>query len=131
MSITISLFVSGELIQKFFDSKRSTKKMSSAMPLSFNAVELCVVTINEKPWTRAKEVYEALEYGTSKTANIMRAHCRPADITQKYQIMGLVSETRLVNWPTDSKKFDIYINEEGMIQLLVGCQLRLAKEIAK
>ena len=105
--------------------------MSSAMPLSFNAVELCVVTINEKPWTRVKEVYEALEYGTSKTANIMRAHCSPEDITQKYQIMGLVSETRLVNWPTDSKKFDIYINEKGMIQLLVGCQLRLAKEIAK
>ena len=30
-------------------------KMSSAMPFSFNAVELCVVTINEKPWTRARE----------------------------------------------------------------------------
>ena len=35
--------------------------MSSVMALTFNAVELCVVTINEKPWTRAKEVYRALE----------------------------------------------------------------------
>ena len=25
------------------------------MPFSFTAVELCVVTINEKPWTRAKK----------------------------------------------------------------------------
>ena len=32
------------------------------MPFSFNAVELCVVTINEKPWTRAREVCRALEY---------------------------------------------------------------------
>ena len=131
MSINISLFVSGERIQKFFDSKRNTNKMSSAMPFSFNAVELCVVTINEKSWTRAKEVCKALEYGTSKTASIMRAHCSPENITQKYQIMGLVSETRPVNWPTDSQKYDIYINEEGMIQLLVGCQLPLAKELAE
>ena len=26
------------------------------------AVELCVVTINEKPWTRARKVCRALEY---------------------------------------------------------------------
>ena len=31
------------------------------MPFSFNAVELYVVTINEKPWTRAREVRWALE----------------------------------------------------------------------
>ena len=28
--------------------------MSPVMPFSFNGVELCVVTINEKPWTRAR-----------------------------------------------------------------------------
>ena len=32
------------------------------MPLSFNAVELCVVIINEKSWTRAREVCKALRY---------------------------------------------------------------------
>ena len=32
------------------------------MTFSFNAVELYVVTINQKPWKRAKEVCEALEY---------------------------------------------------------------------
>ena len=41
-------------------------KMSSDMPFSFNAVELCVVTINEKPWTRAKEACRALEYNTKR-----------------------------------------------------------------
>ena len=30
-------------------------KMSSVMPFAFNAVEFYFVTINEKPWTRAKE----------------------------------------------------------------------------
>ena len=32
------------------------------MPFSFNAVELCVVTINEKPWTGAREMCSALRY---------------------------------------------------------------------
>ena len=44
------------------------------MPFSFNAVELCVVIINEKPWTRAKDVCRALEYN-KKTADIVKAFC--------------------------------------------------------
>ena len=32
------------------------------MPFAFNAVELYVVTLNGKPWTRAKEVCKPLEY---------------------------------------------------------------------
>ena len=32
------------------------------MPFSFNAAELCVVTNNEKPWTRARVVCTALEH---------------------------------------------------------------------
>ena len=35
--------------------------MSSVMTFSFNAVEWYVVTINEKSWTRAREVCRALE----------------------------------------------------------------------
>ena len=34
-----------------------------------------------------------------------------------------------MNWPTDSQKYEIYINEEGMIELLVGSQQPLAKEL--
>ena len=36
--------------------------MSSVTAFSFNEVELCVATINDKPWTRAKEVRKALQY---------------------------------------------------------------------
>ena len=31
-------------------------KMSSVMPFTFNVVDLYVVAINDKQWTRAKEV---------------------------------------------------------------------------
>ena len=42
------------------------------MPFSFNAVELCVVTINKKACTRAREVCRALEYGkATKAADIV------------------------------------------------------------
>ena len=43
------------------------------MPFASNAVELCVATINEKPWARAREVCRALEYGkATKTANAVK-----------------------------------------------------------
>ena len=48
----IFFFLSGSQIHKIFDQK----ELQIKMPLTFNAVELRVVTINEKPWTRAKEV---------------------------------------------------------------------------
>ena len=50
--------------------------MSSVMPFTYNKVDLRVVTINEKPWTRAREVCNALEYGkATKVANIVRDLC--------------------------------------------------------
>ena len=46
------------------------------MPFSFNAIELWVVIINEKPWTRAKEACRALEYGkATKAADVVRHLC--------------------------------------------------------
>ena len=36
--------------------------MSSVMPFAFNKVKLYVVTINEKPWSRAREACRALRY---------------------------------------------------------------------
>ena len=41
------------------------------MPFTFNAVGLCVVTINEKPWRRAKEACRAFEYN-KKTTDIVK-----------------------------------------------------------
>ena len=58
--------------KKFFDLKKEQQiKMSSVMPFTFNTVDLCVVTIKEKPWTHAKEVYKALQYN-KKTADIIK-----------------------------------------------------------
>ena len=48
--------------------------MSSVMPFTFDAVRLCVVTLNDKPWIRAKEVCKALKYN-KKTADIRKAFC--------------------------------------------------------
>ena len=36
--------------------------MSSVTQFAFNAVELHVMTINEKPWTRSREVRKALGF---------------------------------------------------------------------
>ena len=60
MDINKGLLVSDDRIQKFFYLKELKVKMSSVMLFSFNAVELCVVTIIEKPGARARDVCEAL-----------------------------------------------------------------------
>ena len=94
------------------------------MPFSFNSVELCVLTINEKPWTRAREACRALEYDakTSKTVNIIRAHCSPENITQKYQITSVHAACAPINWTKDSQKYDVCINEQGTYELVFGSQ---------
>ena len=76
------------------------------MLFGLNAVELCVVTINEKPWTRAKEVYPTLEYytKTSKTANIIRANRSPENTFQKYQRSSVHAACTPINWPNNSQK---------------------------
>ena len=67
--------------QKLFD-QQELKKDVFVIPFSFNAIELCVVTINEKPWTRAKEVCRALEYN-GKTANVIKARVSPENYAHK------------------------------------------------
>ena len=104
--------------------------MSSVMPFAFNAVELYVVTVNGKPWTRAKEVCRALKYN-KKTANIIRAHCTRENYAQKYDLTSVTAAVTLVNWPKDSQKYDLYINEEGMYEVLFGSQQPLAKKFRK
>ena len=105
--------------------------MSSVMPLTFNTVELCVVIINEKPWTRAKEVCWALEYGKApKNAHVIRAHVSPENYAHKWQLSSVACTP--INWPKwDSHKLDLYINEEELGDLLVVTQQPLAKELAE
>ena len=68
------------------------------MPFTFNVVELCVVTISERSWTRAREVCRALEYGkATKSADIIKHLCRKENYAQKCQLIGFVPETKPVN----------------------------------
>ena len=100
------------------------------MPFSFNAVKLCVVTINEKPWTHTREVCKALEYN-QKIAHVIKAHVSPENYAHKYQLSEFVSEMNFMDWPKDSRKDDYYVNEERMIEVLVSSQQPLAKELAE
>ena len=60
------------------------------MPFSYNAIELRLVTINEKPWTRARELHRVLEYGNAtKTAHVIKAHVSPENYVQKYQMSSV------------------------------------------
>ena len=72
-----------------------------------------VVSINEKLWTRAREVCKALEYN-KKTTDVVRHHCSRENYAHKWKLTGFISETKPVDWPKYSRKDDYYINEEGM-----------------
>ena len=91
--------------------------MSSVMPFSFIALELCVVTINEKPWTRSRELCKALEYNI-KTTDIVKAFCSRENYTHKWQLNKFSTVANFMDWPKDSRKDDYYINEEEMYEML-------------
>ena len=89
------------------------------MPFSFNAAELCVVTINEKPWTRAKEVHRVLEYGkATKAVDIVKHLCSRENYAHRYQLSEFISKKNSMDWPKDSSKDDYYINEERMYEIV-------------
>ena len=78
-------FVSCDRIRNFFDPKRTKTKIFSVMPFAFNAVELYVVTINEKPGTRAREVCRVLEFGkATKAADIVKHLCSRENYAHKW-----------------------------------------------
>ena len=88
--------------------------MSSVMPFAFKNVELYVVTVNGKPWTRAKEVCKTLGYSeNTKPKDVLKKHVSIENKQHKNQLKGWVTATQPVNWPIDSQKHDLYINEEG------------------
>ena len=100
------------------------------MPFTFNAVGLCVVTLNEKTWTRVREVCKALEYN-KKTNHVIKAYVSPENYAQKYQISSVPTAVMPINWPKDLQKYYIYITEEGMYELLFSSQQPNAKEFRR
>ena len=101
------------------------------VPFKFDNVQIFTVTIDDKIWTRAKEViHDALKY-QKKTAHIIRAHCSPENYAHKYQLTGVPATGTPVNWPIDSQKYDFYVNEEGLNELIFKSQQPKAKAFRK
>ena len=83
-------------------------KMSVSVPFKFDNVQLFSVTIDDKVWTRAKEViHGALKYEKStKTAHEVRRHCSRENYAHKYQLTSVLAIDTPLKWPIDSQKYD-------------------------
>ena len=102
----------------------------SLVPFTFKNVELKVVTVNGKPWTRAKEVCKALEY-SQRINHVIKDHCTRENYAQKYDLTRGSAANPVLNWPSDSIKNEYYLNEEGMYELVFSSQQPLAKKFRK
>ena len=96
--------------------------MSSVMPFTFNSVELCVLTINEKPWTSAKEVCRALEYKKGRARDVLKKHVSIEYKQHKHELERRPAAVQPLEWPKNSQPDDYYINEERMYELLFSSQ---------
>ena len=100
------------------------------MSFTFNAVELCVVTINEKSWTCVKEVCRTFEC-KKKTADIVKAFCSRENYAHKWQLNKWPAVGNFMDWPRDSRKDDYYTNDEGMYKLLFSSQQSKTKDLRR
>ena len=103
---------------------------SALVPFTFNDTKLFTITIKDKPWTRAKEVCRSLNYARN-TPNVISDHVSPENRAYKYQLTDFTTAVKLVKWPTDSRKDEYYINEQGMYELAFTSQQKEAKEFRK
>ena len=94
-------------------------------PFTFKNVELKVVTMNGKPWTRAKEVCKALEY-LKKTTDVIKQLCSPENFVYKHEL----SKVPTVG-TSDSRKDDYYLNEEGIRELVLKSKQPKAADLAE
>ena len=106
--------------------------MSSVMPFAFNAVELYVVTINGKPWTRAKEVCKALEYGeNTKPKDVLKKHVNIENKRHMRELKGVVSPNTPLEWPKNSQPDEYCLNEEGIRELVLKPKQPKAADLAE
>ena len=99
----------------------------SLVPFAFNAVELKVVTVNGKHWTRAKEVCKALEY-QRQTKNILRGYVSIENKRYRFELQGGSVTHHPLEWPKNSQPDEYYLNEEGLYELVFSSQQPLATE---
>ena len=62
---------------------------------------------------------------------MIKAHGRPENTTQKYQMSIVQATCTPTNWPKDSQKNDIYTNKEGMYELLFSSQQPKTKALRR
>ena len=53
------------------------------------------------------------------------------NIQHKYKLAGGPAAEHLLTWPLDALKYDLYISEEGLYELLFSSQQPLAKTFRK
>ena len=95
----------------------------SLLLFTINKITFQAVSIDGREWCRVKDVYKVLEY-REKTAHIIRAHCSMENVAQKYQMRNVGVAGTTINSPSDSQKYDFYINEEGLYELLLSNLLK-------
>ena len=101
---------------------------NALVPFTFNNTNLNTITIRGKHWTRAKEICQPLKYNR-ETGHVIRDHCSYENIRHKYELVSLADTS--VQWPKNSQKYDIYINEEGMHELVLKSTMSNATDFAK
>ena len=68
------------------------------MSFTFNAVELCIVAINENPWIRAREVCSALEYQKGRARDVLKKHVSIEIKQHKHELEGPGAAVPLLEW---------------------------------
>ena len=100
--------------------------------VSFNNVSLFTVTIQGKPWTRAKEVCKALEYSkNTKTDKLVKRYCSEENYAHKWELIKVPTVNTLLKWPSHSRKDNYYVSEEGMYELAFTSYQDKAKDFRK
>lgn len=85
--------------------------MFSVTPFTFNNIGLFMLTVGDKPWTSARKVCKALEYGkATKTADIVENLCSQENYTSKGQSRKFVFGTNFIDWQKESRKDDYCIS---------------------
>ena len=76
-------------------------------------------------------MYRTLEYGkATKTSDIVKRLCSGENYAHNWQLSSAACTP--TNWPMrDSNKLDLYINEDGIRELLIRSQQPLAKVLAE
>ena len=87
----------------------------SLVPFTFKNVELKVVKINDKPWTRAKEVCKTLGY-LKKTADVIKQLCSPENFAHKHELSKFLAVGNLVNCPLTLEKTTITSMKKGCMR---------------